>query len=296
MNVIRTHSNDTTKPMHFKKSTSFSPIDTSIDESNWPVDYHDSIKYTMAQCPKIASTKKKARKTPSSRSLLGDKTSSFKNKAADRKVVEFHGRLARERNPKYFKVLTSANDTIRRKRGKPAGSLRTYKDVAFRRALYRSCYHYSTLRAMLPFTNKHADRTMPKIRSLGLIIDPLSEYPDREGSEFCPFRDEPLRIALCRNREELDDMIKDLNENKEKYICETNAIKIHELISGSRPLVDIMGKSYSKIGCAQEKDINKEFLADINRLQSSPECEPNSKCRPNTEMLNSDDMNQLFSE
>ena len=125
---------------------------------------------------------------------------------------------------------------------------------------------------MTQHSNEDANRTAPRITNVGFTRDPLGQHPDREGGDFCPFRTQPLRIALCQNRQEPDDFIKDLIENKDKCVCKEDVSEIDRPIVGDErvPLSNFISKKLKRDVGVQEMSENTEALANANRPHQTP--------------------------
>lgn len=296
MHQIKAYSNNRAKPLEFNRSSSLPEVVTDTDDNNGTSDSFNGVKIAMSQCTKTPGKRVKKEKVSSEELAKQGRKELDEKKRKAESLANFHGKLRKGSRPDKSSMISRMENPLKRVKGQAAGSLRVYKDGAFRRALWRVSDANMSFQDMLPYVNKEADRTMKRMSSVSLIFDPLSEYPDREGKEFCPYRQEPKRIALCRTKEELNFFIKDLIDNSAKYIIGGDVHDIDDTICGVErpPLEHFIKKVPARRVSVQQMEENKLSLAKTNRLQTTPEGQSTKILSEDEEDLDSDLIGNMF--
>jgi len=284
---IRKHQNDTNEPLDFERGSTnreIIVIDDNDDEESGDV---GGVPIFMSQTANKKAIKTKTKTKLATRSKMsiaslrkeGREIADEKKAMEKEKIANFHGKMNRGTRKGVGEAIAKAGNPLPRMKGEAAPSLKAYKDRPFRRALYKCVTSLGSFQDMLPFVSKHANRTMKQMSTVGLIYDPISEYPDAEGERFAQYREEPLRFAVCPSPEYLDKLIADLNNFRDKWTIVSDAAEIDRLIVGEerQNLVDFISKKKTSGVGVQDKVENKDALANTNRLLTSPAPKGGSK-------------------
>ena len=192
-----------------------------------------------------------------------------KDKADTRR--RFIGRANRGDNPDSVKEVKRGRKKKSHNRinGQYACDLDGYKDEPFRKMLFRFLRTLKHVHQMSLFKKEKTNKKCLRMRTITIIVDPISEYPHLKGDDFDQERDRPLRLLIADNIETVDLLLREVQMYRDEFHLVNDEYKVDEMIFGTRrpPIETLFGRK--KLYEAQDDPVETAMLAEENQEVSS---------------------------
>ena len=180
---------------------------------------------------------------------------------------EIVSRGSRSENPRTYKEVKKAKKKKSNRRivGQKFYSLEGYKDEPYRKSFYTLMQEFKWFCSLSRYKKEATNKKCLRIRSMVIILDPISEYPHVQGNDFDQERDEPCRMIIADDVETTRLLLEDLRINYDKWnvIKEGDPYDIDKRIFGERrpPIENLLGPK--KVIKTQDHEANAKMLDDI---------------------------------
>ena len=224
---------------------------------------------------KRSKQKKAERKqnTKQRREINKDSKNERKIEIQRRRIDGFNGRLGITSDIAQQEGLAMLLPTKQRGKSEAAINYSGYKDRICRRGVQALVEGTTGCQQMFRFGEEKKNRNPlnPRMRAVTFFIDPLCPKP-MDGQ-----RTEPLRIAVGE-KGDIERVVKDLNSNSDKFIVAQDEYNVDELVFGRNVInLDIVMRRKTKRKDAEDEEVNKKLLSEIEFAEKTPLRERNSK-------------------